>query len=62
MTRVTLSVIRNGLSGALLLVAISVRRVVVFFGVVLNFGIGIQDFAFKGKITEYPLEVIVGEC
>jgi hypothetical protein len=36
--------------------------VVVLFEVVLNFGVGIQDFAFKGIITEYPFKAIVGEC
>lgn len=44
------------------LIALSVRRVVILFEVVLNFGVGIQDFAFKGIITEYPFDAIVGEC
>ena len=53
--------ILNGLSGALLPVALSVRRVVVLFEVILNFGVGIQDFAFKGIIAEDAFEPVIGE-
>lgn len=40
-------------------IALSVWRMIVFFEVVLNIGVGIKDFAIEGIITEDAFEPVI---